>query len=84
MPETIDHKAREDSRIAILRMDGHERQCTERWEQSRIAHNNLASSVSDLKQTLVSGLRWSFGLVLVGMGSVILLLVNLKMGVPGK
>ena len=80
MTEAVDHKARSDAISAMLRMDGHEKQCTERWEQSRLAHTDLKNSVASLKESLVSGFRWVVGLVLAGMGSVILMLINMQTG----
>lgn len=69
MTEAADHLARSNADRALLRIEAHEKQCTERWEQSRSAHN-------ELKSTLLTGFRWMFGMLLSGTGTLIVLLLS--------
>lgn len=77
MTAAADHVARSTADRALMRIEAHEKQCTERWEQSRAAHN-------DLKSSLLIGFRWMFGMLLTGMGTVILLLISIVTGSPHK
>jgi hypothetical protein len=68
-----DHEARTMAQQAHGRIDGHERLCTERWEQSRLALARVERGVSGLYRRWWALATAIIGLLLASIGGAIYL-----------